>query len=663
MFWLMAAPPVLAVTAHDGIDEPFSLGNSVEVLRDADSQWSTEDVLAGRHDAAFAPAGPGPLGCTNGTVCWVRFSIARTLDAPSLWWLRIRALRPGEVALYEPTTTPGRAPAAQVGRQFPLSWRFVSTDQFFELHQPQPSASYYLRLADTPHADGFSLWQPRGFERQQRQLATYLNTSMGVAFALMMINLVFWRWLRDALFLHFALVMFVAVLLHAWQTVPALTIDEQMGDLNLRGALQCLLQAATTLFTARLFDYRVHAPWAARTAKAYAVFNLLAGAVSLAGHYAAIEPWTAMLELLSLSAAMGLAGWLLFVKRQRQYVWPAALMLALSFSSVLGRLQWLGWMQLGADVTLGASWAAARLFYMLLLAIIVADRTRRAELEVRNARRRALDDALRVERELEARITQRTHELGASNARLADEVERRSDAEASLQVALQSERKALGQQRQFVALVSHEFRNPLAVIDAAAQSIGLPGVETHPRAVKIRRAVQRLALLVDNCLAEERLHADRLKLRIESFDLRVLIEGLIEPLGPADRGRLALDLWAGAALVHGDPALLDIALHNLVLNAIKYSPPEREVRIALWIRGGEACIDVEDQGEGIRPEDQPRIFERFFRGTTSIKASGTGLGLFLCDEIARRHGGAVELLRSDARGSTFRLRIPLQANP
>lgn len=652
-----------AVTASDGLAEAVRLDERIEVLRDAGSTLHAEDVLAGRHDAAFAPAGAGPLRCADGTACWVRFSLSRTPDAPARWWLRLRALRPGEVALYAPRI-PGGEPVAQEGRQFPLNWRFVSTDLFFNVDLPDSEAHYhYLRLADTPHADGFSLWQPLGFERQQRQLATYLNASMGVAFALMMVNLVFWRWLRDTLFLHFAFVMFAAVLLHAWQTVPALAIDEQMGDLNLRGALQCLLQAATALFVARLFDYRVHAPWAARTAKAYAAFNLLAGAVALAGHQAAIEPWSAMLELLSLATAIGLAGWLLFVKQQRQYAWPATLMMALTFSSMLGRLQWLGWMPLGGDVTLGVSWAAARLFYMLLLAIIVADRTRRAELELRHARRRALDDALRVERELEARIAQRTRELGTSNAQLAAEVVRRREAEAGLQVALESERRALGQQRQFVALVSHEFRTPLAVIDAAAQSIGLPGVEASPRAVKIRRAVHRLAMLVDNCLAEERLHADRLKLRIEPLDLRTQVEDLLQPLGPAERARLRLDLQAGAAPVRGDPALLDIALHNLVQNAIKYSPPEREVRIALHLRGGEACIDVEDQGGGIRAQDQPRIFERFFRGTTSAKASGTGLGLFLCDEIARRHGGAVELLRSDARGSVFRFRIPLQTQP
>lgn len=659
--WLGLGASVQAATVgeSDGVARGFGFGQSVEVLRGAAGTLPASEVLAGQHDAAFAPAGDAAsLKCAAGVECWARFTLARTVEAPGDWWLRMRAVRPGEVTLHGPDATRVH-PSGHSPRQFPLSWRFVSADLFFPVQLSPSPATYYLHLQDTLGTDGFQLLQDSGFERQQRQLSTYLNISAGATFALLVLNLVFWKWLRDPLFLRFALVMLAALLLHAWQIVPSMAEPQQVADMGLRAVLQALFQASTALFVSRLFEFRHHLPRAARTASAFVVLNLLNAALALAGHHAAIEPWMAMLELSALVGTIGIAGWLLFVKRQWQFAWPAALMLLLAMSSLLGRLQWMGLMEPGPDEGLGPTWTAVRLTYMLLLAIIVADRTRRAETQLRQARRRALDDAHRAERMLEEKVQQRTLELFRSNALLAEEIGRRRQAEASLEAALASERKALQQQRQFVSLVSHEFRTPLAVIDAAAQSIGLPRVEVQPRVAKIRRAVQRLTQLVVNCLAEDRLHGESALLKAEATDLRKLLEGLIAPFGPIEQTRIRLQLPHGDAWVHGDPALLEIALHNLLQNAIKYSAPDSDVDIRLSVQDHIACVDVVDRGGGIPVDERGRIFERFFRGAGSRSASGTGLGLFLGAEIARAHNGSLVLVRSDATGSVFRFHVPV----
>ncbi len=662
VFWvgLCAAGLAQAATvgSHEGLAQPFRLTSDIEVLRAPVGTLSPEEILSGRRDADFSAPGDGPLHCADGMACWIRLSLSRSADASPQWLLRLRAVRPGLAQLYSPATQTGDASPVS-GRDYPLNWRYVATELFFPLvlgSSEAPATHHYLRIENTPSVDGFAVLQPEGFDRQQRQLSTYLNTSMGASFALLVLNLIFWRWLRDTLFGYFALVMFAAVALHAWQTLPAMAVPEVVGDLNLRGVLQAMFQASTILFVSRLFDLRRHAPRVATAVDAFAALNLLTGVPALLGHHAWLGPWGAVMELGGLVAGMVLMAWLIVVKRQWHFAWPAVLLLLVALSSALGRLRWLGLVDVGPDDGLGPTWAAVRLVYMLVLAVTVADRTRRAEMQLRRARKRLLDEALRSERELDEKVRLRTAEL-------ADEIELRRQAEGSLQIALASERGALQQQRQFVSLVSHEFRTPLAVIDATAHSLGLPDVEVPPRLAKIRRAVQRLNLLVENCLAEDRLHADRVALKRESVDLCHLIERVLQTLGSTERSRLRVTRPDEPVPLQGDSALLEIALQNLVHNALKYSPTDCDVGISLFVQDAKACIDVEDHGTGIPADEHKNIFERFFRGAGSHHASGTGLGLFLCREIARGHGGDVALLRSGAQGSVFRLGLPLLAVP
>ena len=100
-------------------------------------------------------------------------------------------------------------------------------------------------------------------------------------------------------------------------------------------------------------------------------------------------------------------------------------------------------------------------------------------------------------------------------------------------------------------------------------------------------------------------------------------------------------------------------MHNLLQNALKYSPAQGEVHVRLAQEAGHAVVDVEDQGGGIAPGQHERIFERYFRGDSAGSTGGTGLGLFLGSQIARAHDGSLALLRSGAKGSAFRLRLPL----
>lgn len=225
-------------------------------------------------------------------------------------------------------------------------------------------------------------------------------------------------------------------------------------------------------------------------------------------------------------------------------------------------------------------------------------------------------------------------------------------------------REALAAQRQFVAMVSHEFRTPLAIIDAAAQRLNLALEQHHPTLTpsvhKIRRAVSRLTNLMRNCLTEDRLTTTDLVPQIEPVDLNTLILRSYGEESVHSSPRIRLVLPETPLRVHCDPQLIDIALTNLVTNALKYSPDDCLVTIRLLpgTQPGMIAIRVEDHGKGVPPADRERIFDKFHRGANHQRISGAGLGLHLARDLARRHGGDVTLEpECEGFGAVFTLTI------
>ena len=227
------------------------------------------------------------------------------------------------------------------------------------------------------------------------------------------------------------------------------------------------------------------------------------------------------------------------------------------------------------------------------------------------------------------------------------------------------ERQALATQRQFIAMLSHEFRTPLAIIDTTVQRMGLK-LELHlpeltPRVGKIRRAVMRMLNLLDNCLTEERLNTTDLVLHTESVELRDFILRSYGEAGAQSSPRIQLVLPEVPEWARCDRHLIDIALSNLVNNALKYSPESSPVTIRMEPkdRQGKIAIHVEDEGEGVPLADRELIFEKFFRSNGNQSVSGAGLGLHLARVLALHHGGNVTLTSQPQRqGSVFTLTLP-----
>ena len=237
-------------------------------------------------------------------------------------------------------------------------------------------------------------------------------------------------------------------------------------------------------------------------------------------------------------------------------------------------------------------------------------------------------------------------------------------------LAREIERQALATQRKFFAMLSHEFRTPLAIIDTTAQRLGtaleprLP--ELGSRVSKIRRAVARMLTLLDNCLIEDRLNATDLVLKVEPVELRDFIRLNFGEFGAQASSRIRLVLPDAPQWVHCDRHLVDIALSSLVNNALKYSPEDSVVTICLQpdAKLGKIAIRVEDQGAGVPDSERNKIFDKFFRGNGNQSVPGAGLGLHLARELIRHHKGNVKLApQAEHQGAAFILTLPQPLHP
>ncbi len=227
---------------------------------------------------------------------------------------------------------------------------------------------------------------------------------------------------------------------------------------------------------------------------------------------------------------------------------------------------------------------------------------------------------------------------------------------------------AFQEMRQFTADASHELQTPLTILkgemEVALRSPRSP--EEYQRILKSAlEEIDRIARLVDGLLLLARADAGVLRMDRRPADLAQLVEevyGQTRILAEARSVNLRLGPVEPIS-VPGDYAHLRRLLLNLVDNAVKYTLPDGRVTISLQPSGGWASIRVEDTGMGIPPEDQARIFQRFYRSAEarSRGEGGAGLGLCIARSIAEAHGGRIEVESATGRGSTFTVLLPTQS--
>jgi len=219
----------------------------------------------------------------------------------------------------------------------------------------------------------------------------------------------------------------------------------------------------------------------------------------------------------------------------------------------------------------------------------------------------------------------------------------------------------------FVSTVSHELRTPLAAIYGAAltlqrDDVRLEDSQRYGLLDVISSEADRLARIVNDILWASRLDSGQMGVAIESCDAAKLVKQVIEALSHHAPSSVRLDVEAADSLppVAADPDKLRQVLTNLVDNAVKYSPDGGTVTVAVTAVGSRIRFRIDDQGLGVPPSEQGRIFEKFFRLDPQLTrgVGGTGLGLYICRELVQRMHGRIWVASDGRRGSTFTVELP-----
>ena len=234
----------------------------------------------------------------------------------------------------------------------------------------------------------------------------------------------------------------------------------------------------------------------------------------------------------------------------------------------------------------------------------------------------------------------------------------------SLRVARARAEAARQSRERVLAVVAHDLRNPLSAVKTATEAIRSAGPDADAvgRRVKIvERAVGRMDDLIRDLVSAERIQHGELPVERRAEDARSMVQDLIElnALSATDAGvTLRAEVAeSGDLTVWCDRHRLLQVLGNLVGNAIKFTPEGGQVTVRVRaepVAGAPVLFAVEDSGSGIRPEQLPHLFERYWTGDSR----GVGLGLYIARSIVRAHGGDIEVRSAPGRGATFSFAIP-----
>ncbi len=257
--------------------------------------------------------------------------------------------------------------------------------------------------------------------------------------------------------------------------------------------------------------------------------------------------------------------------------------------------------------------------------------------------------------------TRRRDEIGA----IARAIALFRDQTGALEDMLERERELLNQQRNFITMASHEIRTPLTGIDGHARRLERQAEQMSPqditeRAGRIRAAVRRLIEVVESVTRAAQWEQYRAEVRLKPHSLPAVLTDSVARVRSENPQRAIL--LTCAPLPHPlrlDPVLFDQALTNLLSNALKYSDAASPVSVTATVDGDWALVGVEDHGIGIPEAEREQICTRFFRASNARATVGSGMGLYIVDQIMAIHGGTLSIDSRLNEGTQVVLRLPL----
>lgn len=257
----------------------------------------------------------------------------------------------------------------------------------------------------------------------------------------------------------------------------------------------------------------------------------------------------------------------------------------------------------------------------------------------------------------------RSDEIGRLSASFREMIDR-------LKLEMHRVTQADAKRREMVASVSHDLRTPLTALMGQLETVRLKGAtlpvaEQHAMIERALQNAHHLKRLTDALAELARLDNPEFRVQPEPIAIGELADDVVQRYAEraaAGDVKLVVDYPDRLPLTPVDAALVERALANLLDNALRYTPPGGTVRVAVVREAGEIRVQVSDTGPGVRPEDQPRVFERFFQADSCREQRGSaGLGLAIVQRVAELHGGRAGLESRPGQGATFFIALPAAA--
>ncbi len=551
------------------------------------------------------------------TVFWFRFTVQREPSAPAAWLLRILPPYLDDLRLYEPDG-PGRFRERRAGDLLPFAARELPYRGFvlkLDLPDDMPR-TYFLRLQTTSTSvSQLSLWTPAAFNAATQTEYLLFGLYYG-ALVLMLVHLLFyWRRFRDQAYLYFiasvAAVLMMALGINGF-AAQYLFPGQPIASDWLTSAGASLTNALTVLFFLSFLGIRRQATRLFYLYGLTIAVSAIALAGTFTGHYTYVAPWMFLLSLTLIPPTLFFS-WRAMRTGQtggKSIFWGYlvyAVVIGANLLTTLGALP--------GDALLLYGWQYGMATYVFFMQYAVLAQLRRWELDHMAAQQRALQAETLAQEESDKRQ----------------------------------------QQSQYLALMTHELKTPLAVIDTAIQALkylqATPEPDVARRHVRVRQAVAQLNSLVENALAREVAGDSTLTPRLAPVDVFQLVSDQIAAIADPSHC-LELDAPPGIVCV-ADRTLVRIALGNLIENALKYAPPDTPVRVHARLGNKDGApgtvFKVSNACPDLPSGAASQVFDKYWRGPNSTGTEGIGLGLYLVRAIARAHGGECDCAIAEGR--------------
>lgn len=651
--WLCLQTLVAQAALLAADSRQVNLLTSAQFLEDPGGRLQLADVQAMGERFRPWPGGGTELnfGFTDSTY-WVRVPLQRMASAPANWLVEVHYAKLQHLDFFPP-----EGPQVHTGMALPLGSRpYFDRNFVFPISVSEEVQFLYLR-ANSNYALTLPLtvWMPDHFRQQQQIFQVLQFMYYGGLVVLAMYGVVIFYAVRDWRFLIYAAYIATAGLgifasngfgrLLLWPSFAAFDEVSQSTLLSLAAYF-------SVLFARRLLLHADDRSWLQRGMQISGGLFLLTAILDLL-HMAVPVLLRVSNQLLMFdSVLMGL-----LVSMACRHAWKA------QRSGV--RFFIMGWLVLWMGVTVAALRAFGLLpsngftsyavqlstaFEMVFMALALGDLLRlehRSHIATQamalQTNRQLLELSLASEEQLKKAVQERT---------------------AQLENSLNLEKQLREQYVRFGSMISHEFRTPLNIIQSQASLIRKEreqGIDQLGKRLEaIRSASQRLTTMFDKWLHNDGLNETLEMMERRRLDLQPWLRTLVQanPHLLLNHG-LDLKLSPEVTQVVADEYHLGLALTNLIDNAAKYSPENSTITIETRVKPGFAGIAVSDQGSGIAPDVQEKVFAEFFRVAPESHVRGVGLGLSIVKRIAEAHGGHVALTSAPGQGATFCIWLPL----